>query len=559
MQRISGHEFPIKKIFSDDFEFVIPHYQRPYSWTVEEAEELFDDLYNFMQQTRNGNNPEPYFLGSIVLIKEDNNPRSEVIDGQQRLTTLTILLACLAEKLSGNNRTALLKYINQPGNPIENLDPKPRLTLRERNKEFFRTYIQTEGKLKELFNKNPNGLTDPQKNIRNNAELFWKKIEQLDVNEVFQFASFIVLHCYLVVVSTPNMESAYRIFSVLNDRGLELLPSDILKAEIIGKIDETRQEEYTKKWEEAEDNLGREAFNDLLAHIRTIYKPVKQQKTLLEEFREHVLSVENNPSQFIDTVLCPYANSYDIILNTSYQSTSNADALNDTLHWLLRIDHRDWVPPALLFLKNNQSDTNLLTQFFVALERLTASMFFRRQNVNERNERYGRLIEAIKNNTLWGKDSPLMLTDEEKERTLKVLNEDIYLLNPKVRNYILLRLDSWLSSADAIYQHKVITVEHVLPQTIKKGSKWHQDWPDENIRNQWVHKLGNLVLLSRRKNSSAQNYDFTEKKAKYFQTKNGVSTFALTTEVLNTDKWTPDVVQQRHEKLIQELKKRWNL
>jgi len=152
-----------------------------------------------------------------------------------------------------------------------------------------------------------------------------------------------------------------------------------------------------------------------------------------------------------------------------------------------------------------------------------------------------------------------MLTDEEKERTLKVLNEDIYLLNPKVRNYILLRLDSWLSSAGAIYQHKVITVEHVLPQTIKKGSKWHQDWPDENIRNQWVHKLGNLVLLSRRKNSSAQNYDFTEKKTKYFQTKNGVSTFALTTEVLNTDKWTPDVVQQRHEKLIQELKKRWNL
>ena len=138
MQRISGHEFPIKKIFSDDFEFVIPHYQRPYSWTVEEAEELFDDLYNFMQQTRNGNNPEPYFLGSIVLIKEDNNPRSEVIDGQQRLTTLTILLACLAAKLSGNNRTALLKYINQPGNPIENLDPKPRLTLRERNNPIFR-------------------------------------------------------------------------------------------------------------------------------------------------------------------------------------------------------------------------------------------------------------------------------------------------------------------------------------------------------------------------------------------------------------------------------------
>lgn len=88
--RLSGAEYEVAKIFSDDFEYYIPSYQRPYAWTTEEASELFDDLYNFYKDEDEGNG---YFLGSIVLIKKDKfDPSAEVIDGQQRLTTLTILL-----------------------------------------------------------------------------------------------------------------------------------------------------------------------------------------------------------------------------------------------------------------------------------------------------------------------------------------------------------------------------------------------------------------------------------------------------------------------------------
>src|SRR5579859_5417443 len=92
---IHGQEFPILKIFSDEFFFEVPLYQRPYAWTTEQAEELFDDLLTFA-----GDNTEliedlnPYFLGSIVLIKGDA-PNAEVVDGQQRLTTLAILLSAI--------------------------------------------------------------------------------------------------------------------------------------------------------------------------------------------------------------------------------------------------------------------------------------------------------------------------------------------------------------------------------------------------------------------------------------------------------------------------------
>ena len=92
MKRISGAEFPLSKIFSSDFEFVIPSYQRPYAWGETQTSELLDDLLAFADE----DSEEGYFLGSIVLIKADDAPRAEVIDGQQRLTTLTILLAAAA-------------------------------------------------------------------------------------------------------------------------------------------------------------------------------------------------------------------------------------------------------------------------------------------------------------------------------------------------------------------------------------------------------------------------------------------------------------------------------
>src|SRR5437763_16178889 len=90
---IRGSEYPLKKIFSDDFFFTIPRYQRPYSWTTEQSEELFQDLIRAMDNFKETDDKlPPYFLGSILLRKGED-PQAEIIDVHQRLTTLTILLS----------------------------------------------------------------------------------------------------------------------------------------------------------------------------------------------------------------------------------------------------------------------------------------------------------------------------------------------------------------------------------------------------------------------------------------------------------------------------------
>ena len=99
MSKFTGKEYPPLNILSQEFDCHIPEYQRPYAWTSEESGILFDDLYAFCMEEQADN----YSLGSAALIQEDNVPHADAIDGQQRLTTLTILFACLAQRLRNNS------------------------------------------------------------------------------------------------------------------------------------------------------------------------------------------------------------------------------------------------------------------------------------------------------------------------------------------------------------------------------------------------------------------------------------------------------------------------
>jgi len=139
-----------------------------------------------------------------------------------------------------------------------------------------------------------------------------------------------------------------------------------------------------------------------------------------------------------------------------------------------------------------------------------------------------------------------------------VLDGDVYELIPRLRSYILLRLDSALSGGGATYEYDLITVEHVLPQNPEPKSQWETWFPDPTLRAGVVHRLGNLALLTRKKNSSARNFEFDKKKTSYF-TKGGVSPFAITTQVVKEKEWTPALVERRQGELLDKLKTVWRL
>jgi len=556
---IHAIEKALFRVLSNDFAFAIPPYQRPYAWTTDQASELFTDLLAFL-----GNDVQPieevnpYFLGSIVLIKGEDSPEADIVDGQQRLTTLTILLAVLRSLVQDDYADELTKFIYERGNLIVGTPNRYRLKLRERDELFFREYIQDEKGLPRLLQLDSAQLTDSRKNIQANARYFVEAVASLSDVQRIRLLQYLMRRCFLVVVSTPDLDSAYRIFSVLNARGLDLRLTDLLKAEIVGAIPKEHQEKYTKIWEDEEEDLGREVFQELFAHIRMIYRKTKLRETALNEFRKHI-QPQREPQKFIDEVLKPYSDALEIIKTATYQSEKNAELVNSLFRWLNQIDNFDWVPPAILYLSQNLQFPDKLRQFFRDLERLAAGLMIFRADINYRIERYGRILTAIQENAnLTAADAPLQLTADEVGQIVKVLDGDLYLIT-RIRQYVLLRLDSTLAQGEATYDYPIISVEHVLPQNPSKGSVWLDWFPVEEDRARYTHRIGNLALLSRKKNAQAQNYDFDKKKESYFATSKGVSPFALTTQVLRKTEWTPAVINHRQKELVQKLRALWRL
>jgi hypothetical protein len=350
------------------------------------------------------------------------------------------------------------------------------------------------------------------------------------------------------------------VFSVMNSRGLDLQPTDIIKADTIGKLkSEADRQLYNDKWEEMEVELTRDGFKDLFTYLRMIYAKEKAKRSLLEEFRAYVLPANPEPRAFIDDVLEPFADALEFIRSASYTATKDAETVNEYIRWLNRIDNSDWIPPAMLFLKKHRNNPSLVARFFKRLERLAAYIHVCRVYVNDRIEIYGNLITEIEADTPLDEMVWLDLDKDDKERFREELDGNVYEFTPRRRNYLLLRLDSFISDGAASYDAKVLTIEHVLPQTVGKDSEWADWWPDAGERKAWVHRLANLVPLNKKKNSAAQNYDFERKCDIYFAGTKSVSSYALTSQVIAENEWTPEVVEDRQHALLDELIENWDL
>ncbi len=342
--KIEAHEFRIGEILSDKYRFTIPRYQRPYAWTIDEARELLDDLMLAALSGSSLADTDPYFLGSIVLVKSDDSADAEVIDGQQRLTTLTILLSVIRNFVPEVYATSLDGRIFQKGDPIKQIVDRPRLKLRQQDQWFFEQHVQSRVQ-DGLHTLVIDSLPESQRNLVENARLYHERLGELTPEECVRLVQFIDQHTYLVVVATQDFDSAYRIFAVLNERGLDLTHTDILKSEVVGRIPPADHDAYLTRWEAEEADLGRAEFGELFSHIRMVFARTRARESILKEFRTSVLSRFPDGREFIDKVLVPLSDAYEIVTHASYKATEGAEAVNQLLVWLNKLDDFDWIPP----------------------------------------------------------------------------------------------------------------------------------------------------------------------------------------------------------------------
>lgn len=558
---ITGEQHTIGEIFSERFSFCVPPYQRQYAWKVENAAELLDDLRESLGRDDGSvEEAEPYFLGSIVLVRGARQEH-EIVDGQQRLITLTILLSVLREALPAHMRESLTTRLYEPPDPLTNTPGHYRVRPKQADADFLRTYIQAEDGIRRLREQPHADLSEGQQNVLANARHFIAELEQMSEEARIRFAQYLIGRCLMVVIAAPGLGSAYRIFSVLNNRGVDLTDADILKADIVGPIPADEQEVYTARWERLEESLGSRNMAELLSHLRVIYAKGRPSDRL-EDFRTHVLPEFPDMRRLIDEAIKPYGAAFSLVLNPEQDlpEPGLSTETRELLHWLRQLANHDWVPPALVYLVRYHDQPARLVRFLTELERLAAYFAICQQYAHRRQPRYLLVLKAIeRGENLGDPDSPIQLTRQEREAFLTALDGELYLMPPTPRNYALRRLDSLLAGAAARYDQRKLTVEHVLPRNPRAGSEWMRAFPTAQVRARWVHRLGNLALLTRDKNEHASNYDFAAKKKIYFAAHGGVTPYALTTRVLREEVWTPEVVERNQRELLGRLRDLWRL
>jgi len=555
--KIDAHEHTICDVFSDSYAFEIPPYQRPYAWEEQHASELLSDILEAMDNSDASGGI--YFLGSIVLIKSPSEPQAKVIDGQQRLTTLTILLAVLRDlTTSPLIRMKRGNYIYQQEDPDKGTKAQYRLLLREMDRPFFAKSIQKPESIGNL--PDPKTLDGSQQRIAENARYFRTELAKLEEARRNNLFAFIIQRCYLVVVAVPTPQAARRIFTVLNARGMDLSPTDVLKAALLERAGEPLDTDLAKQWEAVENALGRDRFVELFGHIRMIYERDKPRIALENGFPKFVTPFNGDCESFVSDVLEPLGDAYESLSNSSELQEQFGVEAAEAVRSLQRIDNKDWMPPALLRLwRRKPDDVADVAKFLIELERLAYFLFVTRADANERIARFSAVMDEFQpRENVPPPAAGLGLSPSETAEFVKVLDGPIYRLT-RVCRPVLQRLDESLAAGGATYDTPVVSIEHVLPQTVDKGSQWEQSFPDEAVRSEWMHRIGNLVLLTHRINSSASNWDFKKKKEKYFLSKKGAITFPLTLRVLQTENWTLERLIDNQMVLIGKLREIWQL
>jgi len=200
-----------------------------------------------------------------------------------------------------------------------------------------------------------------------------------------------------------------------------------------------------------------------------------------------------------------------------------------------------------------------VAQFLVELERLAYFLFVTRADVNERMGRFASVMDEFNpRSTGASVNEGIALSLSEQKGFMDALSGPLYRFG-RVCRPVLQRLDEALSSGGASYYDNLISIEHVLPQTVNPDSTWAILFPDAAERDGWTHRLANLVLLTRRINTKASNWDFDRKKREYFTSKDGSVPFPLTQGVLQTPDWTIKYLETRQGNLLDKLATVWKL
>ena len=536
-------------------QFVIPIYQRTYSWTEAQCSQLWDDV----MRAGSDNSIRAHFIGSIVYIAKGQYQVARqtsllVIDGQQRLTTISLIIESLArylgdsEPLEGFSAEKLRSY--HLLNPLEKGQRRYKLVLTQTDKETLLALVDQ----KPL-------PQDHSSRLYKNFEFFEERVKELG-EDVAPLCKGLAKLMLVDISLDRDHDNPQLIFESMNSTGLALSQADLIRNFVLMDLDPAYQESlYNEYWRPMEQAFGQDAygkhFDGFMRHYLTFRTgEIPKISQVYEAFKSYAQREEHPSVDFLLAELYEFATHYCAMALGNEKEPRLAVAFRD-----LRELRVDVAYPLLLELYTDYAKENFLLDDFVEAVRYIESYVFRRIvcsiPTNSHNTTFAtfsrfldkeRYLESIRAYFQWLPSYRRFPENREFKRAIRERN----LYNNRT-SYWLRRFENHNRKEHVPVDE--FTVEHILPQNQNLSQAWREslgeDW--ENVREKWLHTLGNLTLTGY--NSEYSDRSFTEKRD--MEGGFAESPLRLNKGLGKLDIWNEDTIKDRARRLSNKAVSIW--
>lgn len=540
---ISVKVVALKELFSDTYRFRLPFFQRAYAWQTLEVGRLLSSITEAMSAAE----PRGYFLGKLMLAKKPGNPDTGLVDGHQRIMSLTILFAVLRDLEDDKSVCARLNgFISGGGYRLV-----PQTTLAD----FCHRYVQAPGATHVEPDEDMAELSETERNIIENRNHLKAELSDRDVTPALRLAlaEFLAEHCCVIVSSVEDEDEAWRILRIEEETRVEFNETNRAKASLLSIVPQDDRVECQGLWEQCEILLGAADMHALLGHLRTIKLRKRSEKPVEIDIAEgFAFNKPGAGKAFLANLLLPAAERLAGIRRDQQAAPAVRTPVAECMDRLSWINPQIWIPPALLWLSRGASDKDSQL-FFKHLERLIWMMRIAGQDPGKQQRRLLALLAEIDRGTR---------VEDMRELEISRVVRDAALANLRSKTFdskhydarVLRRISIQLGQDPGPVHSRTLTIEHILPQGWSQKSGWRRHFPSKKSVQGYAHKLGNLTFLTAAENQAADTLDWSDKRRIYAS-----SRLLLSNRLGATVDWTPDAIMSRTEDMIRILFEAWDM
>lgn len=532
--------------------FIIPEYQRPYAWTTDEAETLFEDIWEFATTIGGLDQNGSYFLGSIVSF-ENEDGEQEIIDGQQRITSLFLLLRAIYTKLTQGddaNTDAAQNFIRQIEPAIWRTDNRTG-KVDYNNILLTSKVVDNEGNevLRNILKEgvaNPDSNDNYSKNYIHFQKLYNNHCEKSPL-KIYDFIYALLNQAILLPISADSQDTALTIFSTLNNRGLPLSDADIFKAKIYNNLKDEDKEAFITQWKSLEREAAeahesiQQLFYYYMFYLRAKENDVSSTTPGVRKYysaNKFARLFDPNLMEELKTVLNLWK-----VINTNQdipgEDWDNNKKIRKALDTLTSYPNEFWKYPVIIYYLSHRNKDNFDKQFFLFLNKLIEELMTRFLLFPT--------INAVKGDIM--KLDAKIINDPCPKFDFREIDKS--LLESKIRvphrNIVRMLLKSYAYNHQEQLLPENWQIEHILPQ------KWQTSFfPDNDPKNvnEMIEHIGNKTPFERKLNIVASNGYFKKKQQEYQKSEIEVTKILVTS--IDND-WTLGNIKHRDEMVSAEI------